>query len=400
MTVIKNIFCYLLVMLSALSYHPSVTENSLLDANVRVVLYALAVISLLLSFKISYLKNYRVLRMWIAVLVFLALKSLIVSSIGISDKFYGDFLSITFTLAAVIIGCSLEMTEKQMLGLTISYGICLAFAGISQVYFSFGGFVIQQQYAEFAKNSFGPMIGVFVISSIFIYSSSKKLSKAILLALIFINLLVMVTIRARAATLATVLFLLTYFLFVLYNDRHRISKLLFRLVSLFLVITIFVLLFTDFVSIAMDYVYNSIFMHKEYGVDITSGRTERNIIAWETFVHSPLFGLLGTTEEIPWVHNYPLLKLSEYGIVGGLIILFFYVYLLVFLIKAVFRGGILKQHDVGFWSVGFLFIISMAEPTFPYLPGTAIIFAYILLGYSITRTLSLKKKDNKRIGLK
>jgi O-antigen ligase len=397
MRIIKNIFCYLLVTLSALSYHPMVTENEALVNKVRIVLYILAAISLLLSFKISYFRKHRILIVWVGVLLFLVVQSLIVSSIGVSDKFFGDLLSIAFTLAAVLIGCSLELSEKQLFGLIISYGLCLAIAGISQIFYNFGGFVIQWQYADFAKNSFGPMIGVFVISSTFIYSRCKGVSKIILLTLVLLNVAVLVTIRARAAILATAFVLIFFFLFVLFNDRNKSSKLLFRIASLFLAIIISVLLFSDFFSNALDYLYDSIFISTEYGVDITSGRTERNVIAWETFGQSPLFGLLGTSEEIPWIHNYPLLILAEYGLIGGLILLFFYIYLLVFLLKAAFRGGVLKKYDAGFWCVGFLFIISMAEPTFPYLPGTAIVFAYILLGRSITKMPSLN--NSKRIDL-
>ncbi len=391
MKVFKNILCYLLVMLSAISYHPLFTENVSLDNSVRIVLYIIAAISLLLSFKISYFRKHRILKVWVVVVLLLTIQSLIVSGIGVSDKFFGDLVSIAFTLAAVLIGCSLKMSEKQLLGLIISYGLCLVIAGVSQVYSNFGGFVIQQQYADFAKNSFGPMIGVFIILAIFIYSNSKGVSKFILLTLIILNAVVVVTIRARAATLATALVVMIYFLFIIYNNRHKVSKIVFGGSSLLIIIIIATLLFSDFFSNVLKYVYDSIFMHAEYGVDLTSGRTELNIIAWETFRQSPLFGLLGTSEEIPWVHNYPLLKLSEYGLIGGLILLFFYVYLLIFLIKEIFRNGVLKKHDAGFWSVGFLFIISMAEPTFPYLPGTAIVFAYILLGRSIVQTSDLNK---------
>jgi amino acid transporter len=76
MRIIKNIFCYLLVTLSALSYHPMVTENEALVNKVRIVLYILAAISLLLSFKISYFRKHRILIVWVGVLLFLVVQSL------------------------------------------------------------------------------------------------------------------------------------------------------------------------------------------------------------------------------------------------------------------------------------------------------------------------------------
>ena len=127
--------------------------------------------------------------------------------------------------------------------------------------------------------------------------------------------------------------------------------------------------------------------------NIDTGRGERNRAALNVLSYNPLFGNLIEKVDVGWVHNYPLNKLFQYGIVFSLPIIILYLYLL---IKTVARTIKANNHDVfsiGYYALIIPFIISMAEPTFPFGPGTATVFNFILFG------IALKMDDRSRIAV-
>lgn len=85
------------------------------------------------------------------------------------------------------------------------------------------------------------------------------------------------------------------------------------------------------------------------------------------------------------VHNYLLRVLSSYGIIGALPIYLLYFSIIIFVIKKIIKSQFTIQYLGYFVSVVPL-IISLAEPTFPYSPGTGVIFSFVFLGYSIRKT--------------
>lgn len=381
---IRRILVFFVVLLSAFSYHPIVGEGSSASSTIRTMLYILAIGAFILSFDRGGFLREKILRAWAVVLILLLLQSLILSGIGLGEDFWSDFTSLSIALIAVVIGYSSRLSTQEVVWFLLLYGIVLSISGIAQIYSNFGGFVIQQLYAKFSKNSFGAMIGVFVVAATIISIKLKKKEKIALAVLILINLLILITIRARAAMLSVFLFYIAYFIFALYKNRYRPVQIIASFTILLIAVALFAVFFTNAMLNAMNYIYDSFFINVENGGDITSGRSERNIIAFQSFLDNPLFGLLGSDNEIPWVHNYPLLILSSYGLIGGVLLLFFYFYLLSWIGKIILKYKRKEEEKkVGYYCVAYLFIISMAEPTFPYVPGTAVIFAFILLGWSI-----------------
>ena len=173
------------------------------------------------------------------------------------------------------------------------------------------------------------------------------------------------------STIIIVLFL------VFVTNKNKNKNQVLRLFGIALLVFIVFLLLPEE---AKNYVYNSFFQNHED--DLTSGRAERNKAALVFLRNNLLVGNLDGFSHIPWIHNYPLLKLYDYGLFFSAPILLLYVYQLVSSIKCSLKNKI-TIWGCGLFALIIPFIISMAEPTFPFGPGTSTVFNFILYGVSI-----------------
>ena len=87
--------------------------------------------------------------------------------------------------------------------------------------------------------------------------------------------------------------------------------------------------------------------------------------------------------EVEWIHNYPLNRLFEFGLIFAFPVLLLYLYLLSRSIIQTIRSDNHNIYNIGFYLLIIPFIISMAEPTFPFGPGTATVFNYIIFGVAL-----------------
>ena len=382
---INKVIAYIVVALSALYYHPYIESSPSNALFTRITLFVLVAISFVISFRLKTIKSQKPLKIWVITAILVGLQALFLYGLGISDDYIESVKALFFTLFAVVIGYSLDLNNSEYKLLIVIYGITLAISGVSQIFTNFGGFVIESRYADFAKNSFGPMLTTCIIASFYLHKDLSGWKKIALIGLNMLNIVILVTIRARASMVilvfvATLLFTLNS-IKKAHDKKYITTSLLIISISFVLVATIFQ---DTFINIG-EYVYKSFFINTEFGVDITSGRTERNVIAINTFSEHPFFGLLGTNTEIPWVHNYPLLVLSSYGIIGGFFLLSFYIYFSIWLLKQVYYKNILYPTNAGYICALSLIASSLAEPTFPYLPGSAVVFTYFLLGICFSK---------------
>lgn len=382
----------LLVVLIALSSHPSVTSVSIamgivngtfLSPYILVVFAALFVLSIRSVYVFRLQK-----RLWL-LFVFILLSYVCVYLIFRTSAMVADIRSIGICLCAIAIGCQLDFREsgyRFMLfvfaGLMTTIGLILVMTGI-------GGFeILDQSTVNTSKNSFGVALATAILCylSIVMDKNSKQLFKIVSLFLLVLSFVVLLTIRARAASLAAV-FIVVYYVFVTFKNNYK-KSFVFRLLGIIIVVGLLILVLPDSVG---QYVYDSFFQNHED--DITSGRTERNLAAIQFLSHNILVGNVEGFSQISWIHNFPLLILYDFGLFFSFPILLLYIYLLVYIIK-----NSLKE-KVTIWSFGVFallipFIISMAEPTFPFGPGTATVFSFIVFGVSL-RHLVLSKEETK-----
>ena len=142
---------------------------------------------------------------------------------------------------------------------------------------------------------------------------------------------------------------------------------------------------------AKQYVVNSFVQNQE--ADITSSRMSRNRAGLTFISDHPLFGNLNVDAEMDWIHNYPLLKLFQYGFVFAFPIMLLYLYLLFYSLVKTTTCNNRNNFNIGYFALLVPFVVSMAEPTLPFGPGTATLFNFVLFGMATRNTY------NEKIGL-
>jgi hypothetical protein len=125
---------------------------------------------------------------------------------------------------------------------------------------------------------------------------------------------------------------------------------------------------------------------------VSAGRIDRNIAAIKFISDYPVFGQLTNSLYLDWVHNYVLLKLSQYGILGSFPLLCLYFYLIWTIIIKISRIREFRIEHSGYMAMIIPIIISLMEPSFPFGPGSVQVIVYFMLGYSLKNsTLTYNK---------
>ena len=298
----------------------------------------------------------------------------------------GDVRSIAISLAAIMIGWQFDLDEKRFRVLLLAFAGLTLFVGLMQVFTNVGGFVIRDQYHTDNKNSLGVMLATSLIVFFFIGLNQPKvgLIRISMIALCLLTFVVLLTIRARAATLTSIII----FLFVLCERYKGKNLLLYLILGLFFVVIAFLVLPSEM----KEYVYNSFFQNYEGG-DITAGRAWRNAAAFRFLSDHIFLGNLNADADIAQIHNYPLNRTYQFGVVFVFPILLVYLYLLVEIFVKTIKSDSKDLKNIGCYLLLIPFIISMVEPTFPFGPGTATVVNFLVFG------LALRHSNNAKQGL-
>lgn len=376
----------LLLIVINLTYHPSfhVARADAEDADVKSVLsrYVLLLSGLLVLPNIRLSKWFRigVFRKFIAYLIPLSVIALFVNAISPASGIFADCFFFLIPLIFFLLGYQFQLTVKRTMFFSLVYVSFALLTGISQVLTSIGTFVIMEQYMVSAKNSMACIFAVGIAVSLFwALSDIKTYYKSFFWGVFLLLFTVLFTIRGRAGILASVFSCIVIFVKYIKNSN---TNSLTRFIRIMVIVTIIIVMLwgTGKLTFVWDYIYES--FSSSYSGDITSGRMERNMDAMSLFLDNMLIGRIGNSYEIEWVHNYVLRILSDYGIIVGgyLLIPYFYI------IKQVYKNiTSLKSYSVyllGNVAIIVPFVISLFEPTFPYSPGSTIMFAYFLFGVS------------------
>lgn len=120
--------------------------------------------------------------------------------------------------------------------------------------------------------------------------------------------------------------------------------------------------------------------------DLTSDRTRRNIEALEIIKNDPFFGRMSSGQNVQWVHNYLLRIVSDYGILGASPLVYLYFILAITIFNKLRKIEIKNLYNIGYITMIVPLITSLAEPTYPFEPGTAVLFSYVLFGVSLSKS--------------
>lgn len=373
-----------LIFLFAYASHPSIIESSrmlgmeagtILSDDILKIFALLFVMSLNIR---SLLKSGVIVSSFIIFFIIIVFFMLVVSRY---DKFtmLGDLRSIAICLVSVMIGWQLELSERKMRFLLFFYAVCIGYVTYLQVTTNVGGFEILDNYLTDNKNALGAMLATSVFCLVFLQAncgnSALKRLLLVLMMLFFVTLLL--TIRARTASVAfALLFLFFYF------QRYRRKGFFFLFV---LGITILICVTMMFFPLVKEYVRDS-FVQNYEGGDITSGRMGRNIAGLKFLSEHMFAGELEADGDLAWIHNYPLNKWCGFGLFFSFpILLYYFVTLCVAWIRSC-RMGTFNIFNVGYFALLIPFVISMAEPTYPFGPGTATVFNFMLFGVALRDT--------------
>lgn len=373
----------LLLLMTAVSYHPYFANFQVVDKlpnplNKYIMLLSVCTFLLyirnILAIKSIFISKYI---LCIAASAFLSLMTICIFD---DYRYIEEIKIIMLAFLFLTIGCSINIDSRQLVRLIFVYTCFVAFATFMQVIINIGGFIIADGYISYGKNSLGVMnassaVALLVVTQV--SSGKKRIFCYLLYAILF---LLMVTIRARTAYL-------TLFLMTGYLVYTKLKKKQYKIHPSYILIPplciISLLIIPGVWETLFGYVYDS--FTQNHGGDITAGRTVRNIGALDIITDSPFLGNLWLERKIGQVHNYPLRVLSSYGAVIAFPLLYLYTILLIKSVRGMLSSW--NLYNIGYIVMMVPLIISMAEPTFPYAPGTSTIFPFILFGVTLKNTI-------------
>lgn len=378
---------YSVVFLMAVSYHPAVVgasrsvgleSGTLLSRYIFILFVALFAVSItrMPRIRAKFLLKSSV---WLFVILIVGL---IVSAVYNNQGMLLDLRSIAIILASILIGWASDLSHRQLSICLFIFGFTALFSGLSQVFSNIGGFVIEDQYLVDSKNSLGAMLATAELAFLFLWKSLKnKPLRLISFFCAIIGLMVIVTIRARASLLAVLIVAAVYIYYISKNKRTTVLT----FITVAVVFSALILIPSDI----SQYLYNSIFSGTQ-GEDVSSGRVGVYEAALHYLSQNTLLGNVENNHHLPWIHNYVLLIVYEYGLLFSWPILTLYFYILFHSINYLIRT------TVGFPYIGYSiilvpYVISLLEPTFPFGPGTVTVTNFILLGIA-ERTRCLQEK--------
>lgn len=377
--VIRDVLLYVLLFAAAISYHPTIMrmsraagyENGTILSRYIILLFGAV---FLLSISLQAIKHSKMIRftlIWLAVITVFAL---FVQAFFRNSIMMRELRTFFIVLGSMMIGYDLRADGKKYSVIILAFCLTTLFSGLMQVLVNNGGFQIANQYLADSKNSIGAMLATVGFSFFYLYrSSDKHLMRIAYLGLALLTVVVMITIRARMAFVALVLVGLFYYYLI-----KRARGILITVIALGAVGFLVILIMPGFV---LDYLEAS-FTAGTQGEDFTSGRLYTYGQALSFLMESPLLGNIQKINQIGWVHNYLLLKLYDFGLLFCWPIYVLYFGILIKTIKCSMRSSSGSRECFGYVCLLLPFVISMAEPTFPFGPGTVNMFNYILLGIS------------------
>ena len=386
---IPYISLLVLLILTALSYHPIYANVVTYDKGVNPlnrIIVAMTIVTFVLHFDYRIWLGNNFIKVFLAYVVIIGVIGYMIDQFKITNWYFEEFRSILMSFAFLLVGYSFckKTTHNQLIGLIFLYSIFVIYAVYNQLMQHAGGFIITDIYISYGKNTMGVMCASSCIALLFLAIENNNRAIKLISWFLYIYIFILtISIRARAGYIS-ILAITLYIVFKVYKGRQAIKNIMWLLLGI-IVVLILSLFFSNVLYSIWDFVWDSFTRHQDMN-DLSSGRKAINQFAIRIVARSPFFGnlMLQRDYQSAEVHNYFLRQLSSYGIIGSLPILLLYIYLFISILKNIFKKNI-EWTNIGFFVFLVPLIISLVEPTFPFAPGTGVIFPYILLGYSIRK---------------
>ena len=360
---------YALLAAVFVSYIPMIYLTSLYNRFSLGIMSMMVLLVVFTFFRSYFLKN-RFLVAVIAVIAFLIIE-FIVFTVGHLRYNMDDVRQIIIVFLCMIVGYTISMDEQQLSRMSLFYIIGSILLGLYAIVFYTGSFSFEGDRTLITgKNQIGGMVAVGgAIATYFFLTYENR--KGMYLALALLAFFVSAILRDRSAFVAFLFFAMV------------MSFKQFPFYKVFLVLIAMLLFYLFFKSTIYSFFFNSLIGRGDFDIeDLSTGRSARNEMGIQYFLSHFWEGELQDSANIPWIHNYLLLRLVRYGVWS---VFFILVYLLfvVKIIKEYFRYKELQFDRMGFFILIIPFFISLLEPSFPFGPGTVQVFVYILFGHAL-----------------
>lgn len=338
----------------------------------RYIIMAMTAAAFVLTFSLTRSLSARFVRLLILTITCMIIVRLVI------PMYTSDITQLVVALITVVIGMNLEWDEKDWANISYYYTILLIGVSISNSLYYAGGLYVPEHYMfDEGKNQLGAMMSIGA-TACFFFGMKQKENRTAYWVAAFLTLLCLVLIRSRADCFAlTVMMLFITAKDADFNIKWNVKTVL----TIVGIILICYIIYTGFISNELH-----TFMHggkNSTGInDLTTRRWDRNQKGFELLRHHQTIEEMQTPMKIPFIHNYPLLRLVRYRLFSLPLILF-YIYFGISALIEVFKSRKTNVRQVG-WIVSCVpLLISFAEPNFPYGPGLVQMLAFLLLGYSL-----------------
>lgn len=368
---IANILIITVLILSTLMFLPW-TYLTPIYYIARYVIMVMILTTLGLSFSIGNTFSVRFVRLLLLTIIAMFL---ILIFLPIQPN---DILQLIITLVTLTVGINLKWGDKSWANVFYYYTVTMIIVTICNCLFFAGNLKVPEYYmVNEGKNQIGAML-VVGAAACFYFGMKQKENRGVLWIVSFLAMLCTIIIRARSDFFA----LLACVLLIIVKDAEFNLKFNAKtIISVIAIATTAYIVYTGFIG---DEIHTFMYGGKNNTTinEITSRRWVRNQQGMDILWHTNNIEEVKNSTKIPFIHNYPLLRLVRYGIFSLPLILF-YVYFGLSCLFEIFKSRRSSVKQVG-WIISTIpLIISFAEPNFPYGPGLVQLPVFLLLGYSL-----------------
>jgi glycosyltransferase involved in cell wall biosynthesis len=338
----------------------------------RYVVMALTAVAFVLTFSLSRSLSARFVRLLLVTIVCMSV------FIFIIPIHLSDISQLAIALVTVVIGMGLTWDERDWANMSYYYTVLLVAVTICNCLYYAGGLYVPERYMfNEGKNQLGAMVAIGA-SACFFFGMKMKENRTAFWVVSFLALLSLVLIRARSDCFA----LIAFMLLITAKDAEFHPKWNVKTVLTIIgILLIGYIIYNGFISNEMHtFMYGG--KDADNLNDVTSRRWTRNQTGIDILINHHAVKDLKTPMKIPFIHNYPLLRLVRYSYFS-LPLLLFYIYFGISTLIEIFKSRRSKVKQVGWLVCSIPLMISFAEPNFPYGPGLVQMFAFLLLGYSL-----------------
>lgn len=339
---------------------------------IRYLVMAMTAVAFVLTFSLTRFMSMRFVRLLILTVVCMLLIFFIIPVRP------SDISQLVIAMITLSIGAGLEWDAREWANVSYGYTMLMIAVTICNCFYYAGGLYVPEHYMfDEGKNQVGAMVAIGA-TACFYFGMKFKEERIPFLSASLLALICLVLIRSRADCFALIICMLM--IAIKESDLH-IKWNVKTVLAIVTILLICVIIYTGFINNELH-----TFMHggkSGDGInDLTTRRWARNQKGMDIIMHHHSMEELKNPMKIPFIHNYPLLRLARYSLFS-LPLLLFYIYFGVSTLIEIFKSRKTELKQVGWVVCCIPLLISFAEPNFPYGPGLVQMLAFLLLGYSL-----------------